>query len=76
MAAKNKMDLNADGYFARQFNTNSSFWYCCARTGVILSTFVGPVQLNLTFPRSLIVVLFLTVILAAMIAGDGRSQLV
>jgi Ca2+:H+ antiporter len=30
--------------------------------------------LNLTFPRSLIVVLFLTVILGAMIAGDGRSN--
>jgi Ca2+:H+ antiporter len=41
---------------------------------VIVSTFIGPGQLNLTFPRSLIVVLFLTVILGAMIAGDGRSN--
>jgi Ca2+:H+ antiporter len=41
---------------------------------VILSTFVGPAQLNLTFPRPLIVALFLAVILAAIVAGDGRSN--
>jgi Ca2+:H+ antiporter len=41
---------------------------------VILSNFVGPGQLNLTFPRSLMVALFLSVVLASMVAGDGRSN--
>jgi Ca2+:H+ antiporter len=41
---------------------------------VLMSTFVGPKQMNLTFPRPQIVALFLTVILAAMVAGDGRSN--
>ena len=41
---------------------------------VIMSLFVGPSQLNLNFPRPLIVGLFLAVILAAMVAGDGRSN--
>jgi Ca2+:H+ antiporter len=41
---------------------------------VVETLYIGPGQLNLTFPRSLIVVLFLTVILGAMIAGDGRSN--
>jgi Ca2+:H+ antiporter len=39
-----------------------------------MSTFVGPGQLNLTFHRPLIVALFLAVILATIVAGDGRSN--
>jgi Ca2+:H+ antiporter len=36
--------------------------------------FIGPAQMNLTFPRPLIVALFLAVILATLVAGDGRSN--
>ena len=70
MAAKNKMDLS----MGILLGSSIQIALFVAPVLVILSTFVGPVQLNLTFPRSLIVVLFLTVILAAMIAGDGRSN--
>jgi Ca2+:H+ antiporter len=41
---------------------------------VILSLFVGPHQMNLSFSRALIIALFLSVILGAMVAGDGRSN--
>jgi Ca2+:H+ antiporter len=41
---------------------------------VIMSMFIGPQQMNLNFPRPLIVAMFLTVILAAMVSGDGRSN--
>ncbi len=70
MAAKNKMDLS----IGILLGSSIQIALFIAPVLVILSTFIGPGQLNLTFPRSLIVVLFLTVILASMIAGDGRSN--
>ncbi len=70
MAAKNKMDLS----IGILLGSSIQIALFIAPVLVILSTFIGPGQLNLTFPRSLIVVLFLTVILGAMIAGDGRSN--
>ena len=70
LAAKNKMDLS----IGILLGSSIQIALFIAPVLVILSTFIGPGQLNLTFPRSLIVVLFLTVILGAMIAGDGRSN--
>jgi Ca2+:H+ antiporter len=70
LAAKNKMDLS----IGILLGSSIQIALFIAPVLVVLSTFIGPGQLNLTFPRSLIVVLFLTVILGAMIAGDGRSN--
>ena len=70
MGAKNKMDLS----IGIALGSSIQIALFIAPLLVILSNFVGPGQMNLTFPRSLIVVLFLSVILAAMVAGDGRSN--
>ncbi|HEX6892410.1 MAG TPA: cation transporter, partial [Chryseolinea sp.] len=70
MAAKNKMDLS----IGIALGSSIQIALFIAPLLVILSNFVGPGQLNLTFPRALIVALFLSVILAAMVAGDGRSN--
>lgn len=70
MAAKNKMDLSIG--IAQGSSIQIALFV--APLLVILSTFIGPSQMNLTFNRPLIVALFLTVILGAMIANDGRSN--
>lgn len=70
MAAKNKMDLS----IGIALGSSIQIALFIAPVLVILSVFVGPEQMNLTFPRPLIVAMFLTVILAAMVAGDGRSN--
>lgn len=70
MAAKNKMDLSIG--IAQGSSIQIALFV--APLLVILSTFIGPSQMNLTFSRPLIVALFLTVILGAMIANDGRSN--
>jgi Ca2+:H+ antiporter len=70
MASKNKMDLS----IGIALGSSIQIALFVAPVLVLLSTFVGPSQLNLTFARPLIVALFLSVILAAMVAGDGRSN--
>jgi Ca2+:H+ antiporter len=70
MAAKNKMDLT----LAIALGSSIQIALFVAPLLVILSLFVGPHQLNLTFSRPLIVALFLTVILGGMVSGDGRSN--
>lgn len=70
MAAKNKMDLS----IGIALGSSIQIALFVAPVLVIMSMFVGPAQMNLTFPRPLIVALFLSVILAAMVAGDGRSN--
>jgi Ca2+:H+ antiporter len=70
MAAKNKMDLS----LGIALGSSIQIALFIAPLLVLMSTFVGPEQMNLTFPRPLIVAMFLTVILAAMVAGDGRSN--
>src|SRR5688572_5291039 len=70
MAAKNKMDLS----IGIAVGSSIQIALFIAPALVLMSTFVGPGQMNLTFPRQLIVMLFLSVILAAMVAGDGRSN--
>jgi len=70
MGAKNKMDLS----IGIALGSSIQIALFVAPLLVIMSMFVGPAQMNLNFPRPLIVALFLAVILAAMIAGDGRSN--
>jgi Ca2+:H+ antiporter len=70
MAAKNKMDLS----IGIALGSSIQIALFVAPVLVIMSMFVGPQQMNLNFPRPLIVAMFLTVILAAMVAGDGRSN--
>jgi len=70
MAAKNKMDLS----IGIALGSSIQIALFVAPILVIMSMFVGPQQMNLNFPRPLIVAMFLTVILAAMVAGDGRSN--
>lgn len=70
MGAKNKMDLS----IGIALGSSIQIALFIAPALVIMSTFIGPSQMNLTFPRQLIVMLFLSVILAAMVAGDGRSN--
>jgi Ca2+:H+ antiporter len=70
MAAKNKMDLS----IGIALGSSIQIALFVAPMLVIMSLFVGPTQMNLNFPRGLIISLFLSVILAAMVAGDGRSN--
>ena len=70
MAAKNKMDLS----IGIALGSSIQIALFVAPILVLMSTFVGPVQMNLNFPKGLIVALFLSVILAAMVTGDGRSN--
>lgn len=70
MGAKNKMDLS----IGIALGSSIQIALFIAPMLVIMSTFVGPGQMNLSFPKGLIIALFLSVILAAMVAGDGRSN--
>ncbi|HEX6226833.1 MAG TPA: calcium/proton exchanger [Chryseolinea sp.] len=70
MATKNKMDLS----IGIALGSSIQIALFIAPLLVLLSIFVGPGQLNLNFPRPLIIALFLGVILAGMIANDGRSN--
>ena len=70
MATKNKMDLS----IGIALGSSIQIALFIAPLLVLLSTFVGPQQLNLLFPRPLIIALFLAVILAGMLANDGRSN--
>ncbi|HZX72834.1 MAG TPA: cation transporter, partial [Cyclobacteriaceae bacterium] len=70
MAAKNKMDLS----IGIALGSSIQIALFVAPALVIMSMFIGPAQMNLTFPRPLIVALFLAVILATLVAGDGRSN--
>ena len=70
MAAKNKVDLS----IGIALGSSIQVALFIAPVLVIMSMFVGPSQMNLTFPRPMIIALFLSVILAAMVAGDGRSN--
>jgi Ca2+:H+ antiporter len=70
MGAKNKMDLS----IGIALGSSIQIALFVAPLLVLLSLYVGPSQMNLSFSRALIGVLFLAVILGAMIAGDGRSN--
>ncbi|HEU5289553.1 MAG TPA: calcium/proton exchanger [Cyclobacteriaceae bacterium] len=70
MAMKNKMDLS----LGIALGSSIQIALFIAPALVLMSLVIGPGQLNLIFPRALILTLFFSVILAAMISGDGRSN--
>ncbi|OOG71573.1 calcium/proton exchanger [Algoriphagus sp. A40] len=70
MASKNKVDLS----IGIALGSSIQIALFIAPLLVLVSLFIGPEQLNLSFNRALIWSLFLGVILASMIAGDGRSN--
>lgn len=70
MATKNKMDLS----LGIALGSSIQIALFIAPALVLLSLFVGPGQLNLIFPRALLLTLFFSVILAALVSGDGRSN--
>ena len=70
MAVKNKMDLS----IGIALGSSIQIALFVAPSLVILSLFIGPGQMNLSFNKSLMTVLFLGVLLGAMISGDGRSN--
>lgn len=70
MAAKNKMDLS----IGIALGSSIQIALFVAPLLVILSMFVGPGQMNLAFNKPLIIAMFLAVLLATIVAGDGRSN--
>jgi Ca2+:H+ antiporter len=70
MGTKNKMDLS----IGIALGSSIQIALFVAPLLVILSLFIGPAQMNLNFSRGLLVVLFISVILGAMVSGDGRSN--
>jgi Ca2+:H+ antiporter len=70
MGTKNKMDLS----IGIALGSSIQIALFIAPLLVLLSLFVGPSQMNLSFSRALIGSLFLGVIISAIIAGDGRSN--
>lgn len=70
MAAKNKMDLS----IGIALGSSIQIALFVAPLLVILSMFVGPDQMNLAFSKTLIISMFLAVLLATIVAGDGRSN--
>ena len=70
MGSKNKMDLS----IGIALGSSIQIALFVAPFLVLLSLFVGPSQMNLSFSRALIGSLFLSVIISTIIAGDGRSN--
>lgn len=70
MARKNKMDLS----LGIAFGSSIQIAIFLSPLLVILSLFVGPSQMNLSFSRGMMVTLFASVLIGALIAGDGRSN--
>ena len=70
MAAKNKMDLS----ISIALGSSIQIALFVSPVLVLLSLFVGPQQMNLGFSKPLMGSLFLAVLLAAMISGDGKSN--
>ncbi|MCU0361551.1 MAG: calcium/proton exchanger [Bacteroidia bacterium] len=70
MAQKNKMDLS----IGIAMGSSMQIALFVAPLLVLLSLFIGPGQMNLNFSRLLMVSIFLSVILGALVAGDGKSN--
>jgi Ca2+:H+ antiporter len=70
MAQKNKMDLS----IGIAMGSSMQIALFVAPLLVLLSLFIGPAQMNLNFSRILMISIFLSVILGALVAGDGRSN--
>jgi Ca2+:H+ antiporter len=70
MASKGKMNLSIGIVLGSSIQIS----LFVAPLLVLASLFVGPGQLNLNFSRVLIIIIFLSVLLGALVAGDGRSN--
>jgi Ca2+:H+ antiporter len=70
MASKNKMDLS----IGIALGSSIQIALFVAPLLVILSIFFGPQQMNLAFGKGLMFILFLVVIIAAIVSGDGRAN--
>lgn len=70
MARKNKMDLS----IGIAMGSSMQIALFVAPLLVLLSLFIGPGQMNLNFSRLLMASIFLSVILGALVAGDGKSN--
>ena len=70
MGRKNKMDLS----IGIALGSSIQIALFVAPVLVLLSLFVGPSQMNLTFSRGIMIALFAAVIIGSMVAGDGRSN--
>lgn len=70
MAAKGKMDLSIGIVLGSSIQIS----LFVAPVLVLASLVVGPGQLTLSFSRVLIIIIFLSVLLGAIVAGDGRSN--
>lgn len=70
MAAKGKMDLSIGIVLGSSIQIS----LFVAPLLVLGSLLIGPSQLNLLFSKPLIIIIFLSVLLGAVVAGDGRSN--
>jgi len=70
MGRKNKMDLS----LGIALGSSIQIALFVSPLLVILSTFVGPKQMNLSFSRGIMVIMFAAVLIAGLISGDGRSN--
>ena len=70
MARKNKLDLTV----GIAMGSSIQIALFVAPALVLLSYFIAPQPLELAFSRAEIGTLFLTVLIGAMVAGDGRSN--
>ncbi len=70
MAAKNKMDLS----IGIALGSSIQIALFIAPLLVLLSLFIGPGQMNLGFSKALMGAMFIAVLLATLISGDGKSN--
>ena len=70
MARKNKMDLS----LGIALGSSIQIALFVSPLLVLLSTFVGPRQMNLSFSRGIMVILFAAVLIAGFVSGEGRSN--
>ena len=70
MATKNKMDLS----ISIALGSSIQIALFVAPVLVLLSLFVGPGQMNLSFNKALTGAMFIAVLLTILVAGDGRSN--
>jgi Ca2+:H+ antiporter len=70
MAAKGKMDLSIGIVLGSSIQIS----LFVAPLLVLGSLLIGPSQLNLLFSKALIIIIFLSVLLGTVVAGDGRSN--
>jgi Ca2+:H+ antiporter len=69
-AVKNRMDLS----LSIAIGSSAQVALFVAPVLVLASLFVGPAPMDLAFPIGLVLILILSVLVTAQVAGDGRSD--